>query len=708
MNLIVEAAVGSLHVAREVSSFMDVDRDYDWKRVAYLVHCSRALDRLEEQDLFPGRKIQTQFSSSGHELAQVLLGMQLDNRRDAASVYYRSRPFLLTVGLSVEDALAGPLAKSGGLSDGRDVGVVFNLPSRRGPTVLPGQGGVGAQYTPASGCAQAIAYYRSLHEDDSYHEAIAVSLGGDGSVATGGFWSALNIATTLGLPQLFFIEDNGYGISVPSRMQVPHGDIARNLRSYINLKVVEADGTDPGAASCAIKEMVKYVRRGYGPGLIRVKVPRLCGHSGQDSQSYKTAELLEAERANDPLPKLRSYLVPHHVSENEWTGVAAAAEEEVRRALERALARPEPNPAEVRRHVFFEGSDAEPIGTREFPSVVQQGANGSAVPPKRVNMVAGIRMTLEHELTVNPLLMVFGEDVGRKGGIHTATLGLQEKFGPHRVFDTSLSEEGIIGRAVGMAYAGLKPVAEIQFRKYADSAVEQLHDCGTVRWRTANRFAAPIVVRIPVGHGRSADLWHSECKEVAWAHSIGWHVAFPSNAEDAVGLLRTALRGQNPVIFCEHRAMLDALWARRNYPGDDYAVPFGKARTVTAGSALTVVTWGAMVERCEQAVEAFGGDVDLIDLRTLVPWDTAAVFASVRRTGRCLIVHEDNISAGFGAEIAARLAEELFAALRAPVVRVAFPDIPCPHNRGLFAAVVPDKAVILEKMTLLAGHSDAK
>jgi 2-oxoisovalerate dehydrogenase E1 component len=269
------------------------------------------------------------------------------------------------------------------------------------------------------------------------------------------------------------------------------------------------------------------------------------------------------------------------------------------------------------------------------------------------------------------------------------------------VFDTSLSEEGIIGRAVGMALAGLAPVAEIQFRKYADPAAEQINDCGTMRWRTNNRFAAPIVVRMPGGFFKCGDPWHSQTNEVAFVHSVGWRVAMPSNAEDAVGLLRSALRGNDPTIFFEHRAMLDAAWARRPYPGDEYVVPFGKARLLRNGSALTVVSWGAMVERCELAVNQTGADVELIDLRTLSPWDREAVLASVNKTHRCLIVHEDTINAGFGAEIAATLASECFYNLDAPIERLAMVNTPSPHSAVLLAAAIPSVENIAEAINRL-------
>jgi 2-oxoisovalerate dehydrogenase E1 component len=279
------------------------------------------------------------------------------------------------------------------------------------------------------------------------------------------------------------------------------------------------------------------------------------------------------------------------------------------------------------------------------------------------------------------------------------TEGLQKQFGEARVFDTSLSEEGIVGRAVGMAIAGLMPVAEIQFRKYADPAAEQLNNCGTLRWRTANRFAAPIVVRMPGGFGKDVgDPWHSLSDEVRFAHAYGWQVAMPSNAADAVGLLRSAMRSPNPSIFFEHRSLLMTSDGSARYPGNDYVVPFGKANVVRVGKAVTVVSWGALLHRCMQAAEQFGDAVELIDLRTIAPWDRACILASVERTGRCVIVHEDSLTAGFGAEIAATLAKDAFWYLDAPVDRVAVEDVPMPYHPVLLDAVLPSVSLIAERI----------
>jgi len=667
----------------------DGEKAPDWKRVAYLLHLSRALDDIEESKLLPERKVLYQFSARGHDFAQILLGLNLTDPHDGVAVYYRSRPMMLALGVDLEDAAAGPLARSGSFSDGRDIGVVFNMPGKGGATVLPSCGGVGAQYTPAAGWAQAIRFRREALGDTAYSRSIAVVLGGDASVATNGFWSALTIATTQRLPMLFYIEDNGYGISVSSQHQTPGGNIAANLRSFTGLTILEGDGADPREAAELTSQAVALVREERGPVLLRLIVPRLSGHSGQDTQAYKSPDVVAKERARDPLGRLHRFLVPGVFAESEWSRLADDARRDVAAAIERALARPLPDPTKVTSHVF---SDALQTQGGLAPEHHIFPASTAVARPEaaRINMLTAIRRTLDVELASNKKMVVFGEDVGPKGGVHGATLGLQEKYGQARVFDTSLSEEGIIGRAVGMAVAGLLPVAEIQFRKYADPAAEQLNDCGTMRWRTNNRFAAPMVVRMPGGFFKCGDPWHSQTNEVAWVHGIGWHVAVPSNAEDAVGLLRTALRGNDPTIFFEHRAMLDHAGARRPYPGDDFVIPFGVARTVRAGSEVTIVTWGAMVERCEQAAAASGVDVEVLDLRTLSPWDKGAVLASVNKTRRCIIVHEDNGTAGFGAEIAAVLAKEAFFNLDAPIERLTMPDIPSPHNPVLLDAVVPN------------------
>ena len=676
---------------------------FDWHEAARLALVSRLMDELEERELTPQGHVTYQFSARGHELGQLLIAQLLTRPLDAASVYYRSRPFMLGSGLTAEESLASDMARAGGMSAGRDVGVVFNMPRRGRALVLPMAADVASQYTPAAGWAQAIRYRHDQLGETDVAGSIAVVFGGEGSVAGNGFWSALTMATTLRLPLLFVIEDNNYAISVKSWLQTPGSNIAANLASFQHLAICDGDGCDPLVTAGLVESAVAHVRSWDGPALLRLTVPRLSGHSSVDNQAYKSDDERAAEWARDPIAALRSYLVPAQMDEDEWDALEKEAAGEVARARDAALAQPQADPAEVTSRVWAAGSPRPAAGGLAAEGIALPPTTDAPNPPdpRRLTMVEAIRRTLDVELSANPRCLVFGEDVGHKGGVHAATLGLQAKHGEARVFDTSLSEEGIIGRAVGMALAGLMPVPEMQFRKYADPATEQLHNIGSLRWRTAGRFAAPLVVRMPGGFRRIGDPWHSVTDEAAFIHSVGWRVAYPSNAEDAVGLLRAALRGDDPVMFFEHRAMLDAASARRPYPGDDYALPFGHGRIVRPGEALTVVTWGAMVERCEAAAAQVGASIEIIDLRSLVPWDEDLVLTSVRKTSRCLIVHEDFQLVGFGAEIAAVIVEKAFLDLDAPVQRLAAPSVPVPFNTSLMDGMIPRVEQIRSRMEWL-------
>ena len=730
----------SASTARKARSTPPTDR-FDWRQIAYHVLVSRALDDVEE--LANKNKATTprehlvlyQFSARGHDVAQIILGSLIDHKHDAASAYYRSRPLLLSLGLTIEDAFGSPLGRAGGFSDGRDIGVVCNMPTRNGPIVLPMSGDVGSQYTPAAGWAQSIRYHETVLGDRSWTGAMGIVLGGEASVATNGFWSALTMATTLELPMLFYVEDNGLGISVRGDMQTPGANIARNLASFRNLFVRDGDGCDPAQSAKLLTECVDHVRGGGGPALVRLTVPRLSSHSGPDNQlGYRTETEIKADVARDPLVNLKAYIVPAMMTEGEWAQLEAEVRSDVEKGLSAARARPNPDPANVKRYLYAEESESfEPsspapsdapakrpsgVGAPQGKVRVEQAYGGLRVAERRalsstsiakeegplIRFAEAVRRTLARELEVNPKALIFGEDVGRKGGVHLVTEGLQKRFGESRVFDTSLSEEGIIGRAVGMAISGLMPVTEIQFRKYADPATEQLNNCGTMRWRTANRFAAPIVVRMPGGFGKDVgDPWHSLSDEVRFAHMYGWQIALPSNAADAVGLLRAAMRSPNPSVFFEHRSLLMTSDGSARYPGDDYVLPFGKAATLTTGTDLTLVTWSALTHRCREVAAKFEGKVELIDLRTIAPWDRDTVLSSVRKTGRCVIVHEDNLTAGFGAEIAATIAQEAFWMLDAPVERVAVEDIPMPYHPVLLDAVLPSVGRIEAAITRVLG-----
>ncbi|RTE64924.1 pyruvate dehydrogenase [Amphritea opalescens] len=689
-------------LASKQESNNGVSAPLDWTKICQLMLASRALDTIEEQELVPAKLVFNQFSARGHDFAQIILGSLLTHPHDAATGYYRSRPFVMSLGIDLDEVVASPMAKEGGYSDGRDIGVVCNFPNpeRTGAMLFPMCGGVGAQYSPIAGWAQSIVYHRDQLEDDRYTGAIGVSMGGDSSMSTSGFWAALNISTTHHLPHLFYIEDNGYGISVPQTEQTPGGDQVANLKAYKNLYIVDGDGTDPEQTPILIKEAVDYVRSGKGACLLRLKVPRLCGHTFQDTQTYKSPEFIADEVTRDPLPKLKDYVLKHNImTAAAWEALEIESISQIQASVERAKARQQPDPSQLTRFVYAEQGSSQVRGGLAADNHRFPASNTTPSPTgSRINMLTAIRKTLDYELETNQKVIVFGEDVGPKGGVHGATLGLHEKFGQQRVFDTSLSEEGIIGRSVGMALSGLMPVPEIQFRKYAEPAAEQLSDTGIMRWRTNNQFAAPMVVRIPGGFARRGDPWHSMSDEVEWVHKVGWQLAMPSNAEDAVGLLRFALRDNNPTIFFEHRFLLDHSWARRPYPGDEYIIPFGQAKRLTSGNKLTVICWGAMVERCESAAKQLDMGIEVIDLRTLQPWDKEAVMTSVEKTARCLIVHEDNKTAGFGAEIAATLAEELFFSLDAPIQRLTMPDIPSPHNIHLLESALPSEHRIAQAM----------
>jgi 2-oxoisovalerate dehydrogenase E1 component len=677
----------------------------NWQDAAYKMLLSREIDRLDVEELVPRGKVKYQFSSGGHELPQVLLAQAMNHAHDAASVYYRSRPFMLAAGLKPAEAFAAGMARSSSPSAGRDVGVVYNMPKREGPTILPASGDVGAQYTPAAGWAQAIRYRQTVLAEKDWDGALAAAMGGDGSVATNGFWSALVIATTLQLPLLFFIEDNQFGISVPASLQTPGGDIAANLACFKQLYVLTGNGSQPEEAWQVIQEGVLHVRNGKGPCLIRLRVPRLEGHTFIDDQSYKSADLRAQEAEQDPITKMKAYLLSGYLSSTEWEALEDQVHQDAKQALAEADASPQPDPGQATRYLFYDGTAPLQGGLRPEGAMIPLKDDLPHPSGPRINFIDAVRRTMELELKFNPRMLVFGEDVGVKGGVHGATLDMQRHFGPARVFDTSLSEEGIIGRSVGLALAGLLPVPEIQFRKYADPAHEQITDLGTLRWRTANHFAAPVVVRIPVGYGKkTGDPWHSVTAEVIYAHTLGWRIAFPSNAEDAVGLLRTALRGDDPTLFLEHRALLDSGEGRRPYPGDDYCLPFGKAAVLTQGNELAVITWGEVVHRCLEAAKSYPGRVQIIDLRTIIPWDQETVLEAVRSTGKALVVHEDTYTAGFAGEIIATIASQAFTDLDAPLERRTTPDVPIPYNLGLMEAVIPSTDRIRAKMGQLLAY----
>jgi 2-oxoisovalerate dehydrogenase E1 component len=616
----------------------------DWGKVAYFCLLSRFMDLKERSERLP-----MSFPAMGHELVQVLTALLMEHEKDSASVYYRSRPLALALGIKPEDIFYANMGKA------RDVGMMYYLRGK----ILPTVGDVGGQFPKAVGWAQAIRY-------KGWDGAVAVAMGGDGSVASSGFWSALNIATTLNLPMVFVIEDNGWGIGVPSYLQTPGGNIAENLRSFKNLTVLEGRGYIPEETYGVLKDGFEIARKNRAV-LIRFEVARIEGHSISDRQEYRSREEIEKSREKDPIVYLRSLV------EN-WEEVESRAKEDVERAWEEAKKR-EGERGNLKKYIFFQGEFAQGDKVREFKMNKH---------PK-MKMALAIRKAMEEALEENEDVLIFGEDVGLKGGIYGITRGFMERFGERRVFDTSLNELGIVGRAEGMAYAGLKPIAEIQFRKYADEARQVIHNIGFVRWRTNNAFSAPIILRIPVGFLRGiSDPWHSFSAEQEFLHMFGWKIAYPSNAEDAYYLLKEALSMNDPVIFLEHRELYFSKLAEREI--SEY-LPFGKGRVVKSGNSLTIVSWGYTLYEALEGVKDM--DVEVIDLRTLKPWDEELVFESVKKTGRLLVVHEDSLTCGFGAEIVSRVVEETFESLKIAPKRLAVPDVPIPFSQELFNLAYP-------------------
>jgi 2-oxoisovalerate dehydrogenase E1 component len=669
-----------------------------WLKVLQRALISRAMDDLEVSPGYrpnPDRplegKLKFQFSAKGHEVSQLVAAALLNHPHDGATVYYRSRPFMLGVGLTPFEAFASNMHKLEGVSGGRDIGVVFNHKQPGGVTVLPASGDVGAQFTPGVGWAQAIRYRAQVMGQQEYDGAVALAHAGDGATATNGFWAALNIATDLKLPYIMFIEDNRYALSVPWRYQCAAPSIADNLQNFRGLTLFSVEGGDIPALYQALSSAITSARHGGGAQLVHVTVPRLAGHNWQDPAAYKPPEEKEADRQRDPVAKLILWLQQEH-------GVPASRIEEMREQAERFVAEQaeaawelgtDPPPEDATTYVF---APSKPVA--EVPPVTEG---------PRLTMQQALRQTLDDEMARDPSILVFGEDVGAFGGVHRVTEGLQAKYGEERCFDTSLNEEGIVGRSVGMAMNGLRPVPEIQFRKYADPAHEQITDAGSIRWRTHGRFGGPIVLRIPVGYQiMGGDPWHAVCGEAVFAHLPGWKIAYPSNAADAVGLLRTALRGDDPVIFLEHRYLYRYREANRPYPGPDYTLPFGRAAVVRDGDDVLVVTWGDTVYRAMEAATTLsqrtGAEARILDLRTIIPWDKEGVMAAVKEIGRVLVVHEDTITVGFGAEIAAQIADEAFVYLDAPIRRVACADVPSPTHHNLFNAVMPTTDKILRAL----------
>ncbi|MGC8791912.1 MAG: alpha-ketoacid dehydrogenase subunit alpha/beta, partial [Bryobacteraceae bacterium] len=566
----------------------------------------------------------------------------------------------------------------------------------------------GTQFLQAVGCAHASVYLNPQGDD------VTLVSSGDGATSEGEFWEALNVACLDRLPVLFLIEDNGYAISVPIERQTAGGSISRLVRGFPGLLVTEIDGTDFLASYQALREAVAWCRARQGPALVHAHVIRPYSHSlSDDERLYKTPEEREAEAARDPVQRFLEFLLAEGILDSHRLRlVFDEVEREVQQATERALAAAPAPPGSVLLHLYSDRVD--PTSDQFLSQPVFEGAP--------LTMVDAINRTLRDEMRRNPRILVFGEDVADcsreenlprvkgKGGVFKATLGLQCEFGSRRCFNTPLAEAAIVGRAIGLATRGLKPVAEIQFFDYIWPAMMQIrNELATLRWRSNNGFSCPAVIRVAIGgYLQGGAIYHSQCGEVEFTHIPGLRVVMPSNALDACGLLRTALRADDPVLFLEHKRLYREPYNRSPYPGPDFTIPFGKARVVKAGRSLTIVTYGALVQKALQAaslIEQKNPDwsIEILDLRTLAPYDWEAIRRSVEKTARVIVAHEDCLSFGYGAEIAARIADELFDRLDAPVRRVAALDTWVAYHPQLEDEILPQvDDLVREAESLLA------
>jgi 2-oxoisovalerate dehydrogenase E1 component len=684
---------------------------------------SRRLDDREIQ-LKRQNKIYFQISSAGHEAVTAAMGLLVRPGIDWLYPYYRDRAFCLMVGVTpLETLLQAVGAKDDPASGGRQMPSHWGHPKWN---IVSKSSCTGTQFVQAVGAAEATLYYQNHpkalaqakkaplgqyvhHQDD---EIVYVSAG-EGATSQGEFWESLNATCAKKLPLLYLIEDNGYAISVPVEVQTAGGNISNLVRDFPGLHVAEFDGTDPLESYAAGKEAVDYVRQRRGPALLHAHVIRPYSHSlSDDEKLYKTAEEREEEAHRDPLSKFSLFLVREGLlDQKEIEALEAEVDREVRDATDQALGAAPPSIDSI--HVNVYSPDIDPTS----PAFATQPQFHGA-PKTMVEMVAA---TLFDEMARDERITVFGEDVADasrdenlkhlkgKGGVFKATSGLQRKYGHNRVFNTPLAEASIVGRAIGMATRGLKPVAEIQFFDYIWPAMMQIRDelC-VLRWRSNGNFKAPAVLRVAIGgYLTGGGIYHSQSGESIFAHCPGLRVVMPSTALDVAGLLRTSVHCDDPVMFLEHKHLYRQPYNRSEYPGPDYTVPFGKARIVKEGSEVSIITFGAIVHRAEVAaaqLEREGVSVEIIDLRSLSPYDWDAIASTVRKNHRVIVAYEDMLSWGFGAEIAARIADELFDELDAPVKRVAAMDTFCAYQPKLEDVILPQTEHLISAVKQLLQH----
>ena len=700
-----------------------------WIEFYRLMYLSRRTDDREIQ-LKKQQKIFFQLSGAGHEAVQVAAGMVLKAGYDWFFPYYRDRALCLTLGNTVEEQLLQSVgAADDPASGGRQM--PSHWTSKRLNIVSPSSS-TATQCLHAIGCAEAGRYFNHHPEaakkaPEDYRafkdvmfkgdEVTYVSIG-EGSTSQGEFWESLNTASNGKLPVLYLVEDNGYAISTPVEANTPGGNISRLVANFPNFHFAEIDGTDAVASYAAMVEAVAYCRAGYGPALVHAHVVRPYSHSQSDDETnYRTPEELQADALRDPISRMQMWLLREGVLDAEGINdLERKVDEEVQRATDRALAAVLAQPESILKHVYSE--ELRPTDTA-FETAVKPTASAT-----EHTMLDLINHCLKDEMRLDERVVVFGEDVADltrdagllkgklkgKGGVFKVTHGLQKEFGKDRVWNSPLAEANITGRAIGMAVRGLKPVIEIQFFDYIWPAMHQMrNELALMRWRSNGSFTCPLVMRVPAGgYLTGGSIYHSQSGEVLFTHTPGVRVVMPSNALDAIGLLRTAIRCDDPVLFLEHKNLYRSVFGRAAYPGPEFMIPFGKAAIVKPGKDLTVITYGAVVPRALQAAERLqrevGIDVELIDLRSLAPYDWETIAESVKKTSKVLVAHEDMKSWGYGAEIAARIGEELFDDLDAPVRRVGAMDTFVGYQPLLENEILPQAEHLFVAMRELAAY----
>jgi 2-oxoisovalerate dehydrogenase E1 component len=731
-------------VANGVANGAKKHKHYEGLTREQLIHAYRLMytsRRIDDREILLKRqqKIFFQMSGAGHEAIGVAAGLALKPGYDWFYPYYRDRALCLALGVKPYDMfLQGVGAANDPSSGGRQMPSHWSYPDLH---IVTQSSPTGSQILQAVGCAEGGRYfarhpkaapvpdsrlfdYRQFKNVSFQADEISYVSLGDGTTSEGEFWEAMNAAALGKLPVIFCVEDNGYAISVPVEVQTAGGSISRLVSGFPDFHFEELDGTDPVASYAAFERAVRHCRAGNGPAFVHAHVTRPYSHSlSDDERLYRADAERERDAARDPVNRTQMFLLREGILDEKGINqLEKEVEAELQAAVDLALEALPPAPESIMKYVYSPDIDPASSAFDTQPVAPEVPADGKKIPAK--TMADLITTTLRDEMKRDERIVIFGEDVGDcsreeylkrklvkgKGGVFKLTFGLQNEFGSDRVFNSPLAEAAIVGRATGMATRGLKPVVEIQFFDYIWPAMMQIRDeLSVIRWRSNNGFSCPVVIRVAIGgYLTGGAIYHSQCGESVFTHIPGLRVLFPSNAQDAAGLLRTAIRCDDPVLFLEHKRLYRETFGRAPYPGPDYMIPFGKAKIVHPGTDLTVITYGAVVPRALQAAQKIereqGVKVELIDLRCLNPFDWETITASVQKTNRALVAYEDTLSWGYGAEIAARIADQLFDHLDAPVRRVAAKDVFVAYQPILEDAILPQPNDLYLAMKELAQY----